>query len=320
MNRQLEEMIAARPSLQQAQRDAVKLAAEDGVMLPTMDTPAGPMPLRTPEMLHYMKLALDDMLDVGKKTGEGGLGKTTLGKIAKTKQEFLNLVDAQVPVFKAAREAWAGPTALKTAVEDGVQAAKSRVNVDALAKQVQALSPSEQEFFRRGYLQTLRERIDDMGLKPQEIRSAGFEKRMRSVFGGEADDIVNALRQEVDLTAAGQQVVRGSQTAERLQDIADIEGGLVSGRMIRATGEKTRTAARIAESLEGRMRAGLTEQRRGQVGRVLMTPVRKADPILEALNREAVAMRRGEQVRGLVQTPLSRLLAGRTVGAFNSQP
>lgn len=319
MNRQLEEMIATRPSLQRAQRDAVKLAAEEGVQLPTMDTPAGPMPLRTPEMLHYMKLALDDMIDIGKKPGEGGLGKTTLSKIRDTKNEFLNIVDNAVPVFKAARDAWAGPSALKTAVEDGVQAAKSKVNVDALAKQVQELSPSEQEFYRRGYLQTIRERIDDMGLKPQEIRSAGFEKRMQAVFGDEADAIVQALRQEVDLTTTGQALVRGSQTAERAQDLADIEGGLFSGRLIRATGEKVRTAARAAEAVESRLRTGISEQRRGQVARTLMTRAQEAEPIISALNREAAAFRRGEQARRVVGMPLSRLIAGRTVGAFNSQ-
>ena len=320
MSQELENMIARRPSLQQAQRDAVKLAAEDGVQLPTIDTPAGPMPLRTPEMLHYMKLALDDMIDIGKKPGEGGLGKTTLGKIAKTKNEFLEIVDSQVPVFKQAREAWAGPTALKAAVEDGAQAAKSKVNVDALAKEVQDLSPSEQEFYRRGYLQTIRDRIDDMGLKPQEIRSAGFEKRMQAVFGDEADAIVNALRQETDLTTAGQALVRGSQTAERTQDIAGIEGGVFSGRVIRATGEKVRTAARAAEAIESRLRAGLSETRRGQVAKTLMTRAQEAEPIISALNREAAAFRRGEQARRVVATPLSRLIAGRSVGAFNSQP
>lgn len=320
MSQELENMIARRPSLQQAQRDAVKLAAEDGVQLPTIDTPSGPMPLRTPEMLHYMKLALDDMIDIGKKPGEGGLGKTTLGKIAKTKNEFLEIVDSQVPVFKQAREAWAGPTALKAAVEDGAQAAKSKVNVDALAKEVQELSPSEQEFYRRGYLQTIRERIDDMGLKPQEIRSAGFEKRMRAVFGDEADAIVNALRQETDLTTAGQALVRGSQTAERAQDIADIEGGLFSGRAIRATGEKVRTAARAAEAIESRLRTGLSETRRGQVAKTLMTRAQEAEPIISALNRETAAFRRGEQARRVIGTPLSRLIAGRSVGAFNSQP
>lgn len=320
MNRQLEEMIATRPSLQRAQRDAVKLAAEEGVQLPTMDTPAGPMPLRTPEMLHYMKLALDDMLDIGKKPGEGGLGKTTLSKIRDTKNEFLNIVDNAVPVFKAARDAWAGPSALKAAVEEGAEAAKSKVNVDALAKQVKELSPSEQEFYRRGYLQTLRERVDDNALKPQDIRNAGFEKRMQAVFGDEADAIVQALRQEVDLTTAGQALTKGSQTAERAQDIAEVEGGgLLSGRIIRATGEKVRTAARAAEEVESRLRTGLSEKRRGQVARTLMTRAREAEPIISALDREAAAFRRGEQARRVVGMPLSRLIAGRTVGAFNSQ-
>ncbi|MFZ9846358.1 MAG: hypothetical protein ACO3GP_06030 [Candidatus Limnocylindrus sp.] len=320
MSTELENMIASRPSLQTAQRNAIRLAAEDGVQLPVMDTPAGPMPLRTPESLHYMKLALDDMLEMGKRPGEGGLGRTSLAKIAKTRQEFLAIVDEAVPVFKQARDAWAGPSALKAALEDGAQAAKTKVNVGAVEKELSALTPSEQEFFRRGYLQTLRDRVDDNQLKPQEINTEGFAKRMQAIFGDEADAIVTTLREEVKLTQTGQRIMSGSPTAERGMDIANIEGPLVSGRLIRATGEKIRTAARGAEYLESRYRAPLSERSRMEAAQTLLRPVSEAEDLVASLNREAAALRRGQQFRRGTELPLARLFGGGTVGAFASTP
>jgi hypothetical protein len=313
MDRKLEEMIATRPSLKRAQRDAVNLAAEEGVQLPTIDTPSGPMPLRTPEMLHYMKLALDDMIDIGKKPGEGGMGRTALGKIQDTKNEFLNIVDSKVPVFKQARDAWAGPSALKTAIADGAEAAKSKVDVNELAKDVSEKSASELEFYRRGYIQVLRQKVDDGQLKPADVRNPGFEKRMRAVFGDESDAIVNTLREEMDLTQTGQRINLGSPTAERLRDVEDLEGGLVSGRAIRTyAGDRLRTVARGAENIEARIRAGRSEGIRGKVGEALMRPVRESYPLMTALAREQAAERAGERARRTVAPSLSRLFGGMT--------
>lgn len=312
MDRKLEEMIATRPSLKRAQRDAINLAAEEGVQLPTIDTPSGPMPLRTPEMLHYMKLALDDMIDVGKKP-EGGMGRTALGKIQDTKNEFLNIVDSKVPVFKQARDAWAGPSALKTAIADGAEAAKSKVDVNELAKDVSEKSASELEFYRRGYIQVLRQKVDDGQLKPADVRNPGFEKRMRAVFGDEADAIVNTLREEMDLTLTAQRVSSGSPTAERLRDMEDLEGGLVSGRAIRTyAGDRLRAVARGAENIEARLRAGRSEEIRGKVGKELMRPARESYPLMTALAREQAAERAGERARRVVAPSLSRLFGGMT--------
>ena len=272
----------------------------------------------SPQALDDIKKAMDDLIYEGKlgrvQPGQGGIGPAELRAARSLRQDFLNAVDEAFPdTYAEARAAWAGPTALKSALEDGVEAAGSRVDINKLAAEVADLSASERDFFQRGYLERLRQRVDDNLLKPSEIGTEGFAKRMRAVFGDESDAIVQSLRDETKLTATGQRVMGGSPTIERGQDVAEIEGGLVSGRAIRAMGEKIRTGARAAEAIEARLRTPLSEKRRMGVAQTMMTPARDIGSLIRALEVEQAAQRRGEQVRRTTGTAVGRLFGAGSV-------
>lgn len=278
-----------------------------------------------PRTLDDIKKAMDAVIYDGKygrvEAGQGGVSPVELQAIKKLRRQFINAVDSAYPeTYAAARQTWAGSYAARTALEDGIEAAGKRINPDALAKSIAELEPSEQEFFRRGFIERIAQRIDDNQLKPSEISSEGFRKRMQSVFGNEADDIVTTLREQTKLTQSGQRIMAGSPTAERQRDIADIEGPLVSGKFIRAFGERVRTAARAAEAAESRFRAPLSELKRMRVATSLMRPVSEAESIAQSLRREQEALRRGERYRQMVESPLSRFISGRTIGAFSTTP
>ena len=302
-------------------RKAVQLAKEDirnaGGRIQYVDLGNGKRrAARTPEFLDNVKKALDDVIYRGRQPGEGGFGPGQLARAKQVRQEFVRQLDDAIPGYAEARAAWAGPTALKGALEDGLDAASSRVEANALRKQVSELPSSELEFFQRGYIDRLRQRIDDGQLKPAEIRSSGFEKRIRSVFGDDANRIIADLREETNLTETASRVLRGSPTAERLQDVAEVEGPMVSGRFIRAFGEPLRTAARVSEFLEGKLRGGLTEQRRQSVAEALMRPTTQAQPLLEAMAREQRARLLGRKIEQPTTRTLSRLFGSGTVENF----
>jgi hypothetical protein len=298
-------------------RRAVKQAEDDilnaGGRVQYRSLPDGTeVPVRTPEFLDNVKKAMDDIIYRGRQPGEGGFGPGQLARAKQVRGEFVAMLDDLIPGYADARAAWAGPTALKGALEDGVDAASSRIDPNALAKQVGELSSGEREFFQRGFLDRLRQRVEDGQLNAAEVRTAGFEKRMRSVFGDEADRIVAAVREEMTLSERATRILGGSPTAERLQALADIDIPMVSGKTIRATGEPTRTAARGADWLEARMRTGLTERRRGSVAEALMTPVGRAEPLLAKLAREQQAQQVGRRIERFSPFALSRILGART--------
>lgn len=84
-----------RPSMQLAQERARQIAAEEGTALTEDGSVRG---------LHYLKKALDDMLDAAKDTGIGNVQKRA---IAKTRDELIGVIDYLSPKYAQARAEYA---------------------------------------------------------------------------------------------------------------------------------------------------------------------------------------------------------------------
>lgn len=280
-----------------------------------------------PQSLDDIKKAMDDIIYEGRgagvQAGQGGIKPREIGVAKSLRTDLVNAIDTAYPdTYAEARAIWGGEAGFRNAIDDGRELAKASASIspEEIAKQMRGYDVGDIGGLQRGYVDEMRQRIESGKLSYREINTEHFAKRMNAILGpDEGQRVVDAMRAESRLVGSARAVSGGSQTAERQQDLIEIEGMPFSGRAIRATGEKIRTAARAADVIESRIRAGLSEQRRGQVARTLMTRAQEAEPIISALNREAAAFRRGEQARRVVGMPLSRLIAGRTVGAFNSQ-
>lgn len=287
-------------------RDAFKkaeaLAAEDGVQLQYLDTPDGPVPVRTPEFLDYAKRALDDRLYKGKMPGEGGLGLTERRAIAKTRAEYLDMLDSMIPSYKEARDVFAGHTALKNALEDGADAATKRLDPRDVTRTVSAFTDSESEMFQRGYLDGLRTKIDAGQLRPNEIRTPRFSKMLNAVFGKNGATIQDALMADVQLMENAAQVVRGSRTSPMALDIAqEIGEKRPVASTLRAAISPRDAAIRALGGIEERIQGGMTAKARGQRAETLMQPASQIGPILDALTKEAQAKARGRAVGGFLR-------------------
>jgi hypothetical protein len=294
-SQELERLIASRPSLRRATQQAQNLAAEEGVSLPMMDTPAGPVPLRTAEFLDYTKRALDDMLYRGKMPGEGGLGRAELAAIGKTRAELMDLLDDALPGYREARNAFAGETALKSALEDGATLASKRPGPNEIRRMVGELgTDSEREMFQRGYLDGLRGKIDADQLKPNEIRTPKFAKTLEAVFGPEQGaQVREALLEDVNLVQAASSIVAGSRTAPLAVDVAEeMAESQPIAQTIRAYIEPRRALARGIAKIENFAYGQGRESTRGARAGALLQPASAVGPLLSRIAQEQEMQRR----------------------------
>jgi hypothetical protein len=293
----LEAFVEKRPSMRDAFKKAEALAAEEGVVLQYMDTPTGPVPLRTPAFLDYAKRALDDRLYRGKMPGEGGLGLTERRAIANTRAEYLQMLDTMIPGYKEARSVFAGHTALKNALEDGAEAATKRLDPRDVTRTVADLTESEGEMFQRGYLDGLRNKVDAGQLRPAEIRTPKFGKMLDAVFGGQGQQVREALLADVQLMENAAQVVRGSRTAPLAADMArEAASGTPVTTALRAALSPREVGVRLLGGAEERLRGGLTAGARGQRANVLMQEASQIGPLMSRLAQEERARRIGRGV------------------------
>jgi hypothetical protein len=90
-----------RPSMKKAFERAQTLASEEGA---TFATAAGGVPAFNVADMHYVKLALDDLIQ---NPATYGIGKTEASKIASTRAEFIKWLEGKAPEYKTARETFA---------------------------------------------------------------------------------------------------------------------------------------------------------------------------------------------------------------------
>lgn len=119
---------------------------------------------RVPTAAEVAKVgeALGDAIGEAKRQGKGALAR----KLSQTKSELLARLDEIVPDYKAAREAWAGPSALRDAAEEGMAAFSKPP--EEIRRTIAKLSDSE----RNAYAIGARQAIDDRLRKVVDGRDA----------------------------------------------------------------------------------------------------------------------------------------------------
>lgn len=127
------------PAIQDAMPVAQRLAKFDGIDLAD---PAGSL-----NGMHYLKKALDDILDKGKQTG---IGKIEARKIAETKDALLGVMDRLSPKYKEARQVY-----------------------EAMSKPIAQMKVG-QEFYNKAA-----PALTDYGM-PAEVRAGAFSQALRN--------------------------------------------------------------------------------------------------------------------------------------------
>lgn len=176
--------------------------------------------------LQSVKEGLDAMVEQYRDTTTGKLVLTKHGKaLNDVRAAFRDeLKRVAPPEYGQALDAWAGPSQSKDAIEAGQSF--MTLPPEILAKRMSGLKDAEKDFFRIGAARSLQDRVnnaaDNADAVSRVFGNATTRKRIEAVFGkGAADKFAEAAGAEKMATATDRMVRGGSNTADKLADVAD---------------------------------------------------------------------------------------------------
>lgn len=210
--------VLQRPAGKAALNRAIKLAADEGIPLTDFDT----------KTFDYVKRALDDAIAVGRRQGKNQEVQALDG-IRKT---IVKGVDEQNPTWASARRAYAGPSEVLDAIQQGQSVFQRTLSPDELRAELAELSVAG----RQGYLQGARQAVEqimgtarnDAGAAARELADRGWNREKLAVLVGpqQADRLVSGLRREQAFANTTDRVTRNSETAARLAGKEDFVAGV----------------------------------------------------------------------------------------------
>lgn len=219
------------------------------------------------ETINFIKRGIDAEINYSK-LPTSGLEKTEVDSIKKLRNVFMTNVDNQAPVeYKQARQAFAGPTQVFEAIEDG----KKFFETDArqLRKIYDGLGASEKDGFAIGAYDAIRTKInsgnDGIDLVKRTFGAPEKRDQIKVLIGEDAfNTLESQLKRESTMRSTDVRLLGSSQTQPRQVAQAEFEGatelvpqmgqkGIVRGGLdylLRsATGPGQRSAETIAPEL-----------------------------------------------------------------------
>jgi hypothetical protein len=219
------------------------------------------------ETINFIKRGIDAEINFSK-LPTSGLEKTEVDSIKKLRNVFMTNVDSQAPVeYKQARQAFAGPTQVFDAIEDG----KKFFETDArqLKKMYDSLGASEKDGFAIGAYDAIRTKInsgnDGIDLVKRTFGAPEKRDQIKILIGNDAfNTLESQLKRESTMRSTDVRLLGSSQTQPRQVAQAEFEGatelvpqmgqkGIVRGGLdylLRsATGPGQRSAETIAPEL-----------------------------------------------------------------------
>lgn len=194
-----------------------------------VDTPEGKVfqPDTSLQGLHEAKLAIDDMLDAAKK--DSSMGRVVKREIMQVKAALLEAMDASNPVYKEARDKFAGNAAALDALDAGRQFLKE--DAEITGGEIANMTSSEKTAFVEGVYRSIRDIIESNPADRSvvnKLRGTGFIKKLAAAFP--STDALNQFLQTVENEArfAGTRAATmgNSATAQRLSSAVDMNGSL----------------------------------------------------------------------------------------------
>ena len=160
--------------------------------------------------LHNVKESLDDQIAAAVRTNEGGLAR----QLGQVRDQLVRQIDAgttvpgpngqPVSLYRQAREAYAGDSAILRAREEGLAVFNRDVDPNVVARENLARTEAERIAFQGGAREALVLKMDNARNDALAVRNL-FETRanrgkLNQIVGQEgANDLLNILRQETRL-------------------------------------------------------------------------------------------------------------------------
>jgi hypothetical protein len=174
--------------------------------------------------LDHLKQGLDDIIAANK--NEYGKLTKVGAAVQGLKTDLVNILDARTDgLYKDARNAFAGPSAMLDAAKEG-RAVWSRDDMQ-INKVLAGMSDGEQEAFRVGAFEALRAKLGNMGGQTEIMRmwrDKTTQEKVRAIFGSEKEfNKFFATVADESRMKGLESVGRGSQTAARHYGAGDLD-------------------------------------------------------------------------------------------------
>lgn len=198
--------VLSRPYVGVAYQKGVKMAQLRGT-----DVAAQPM-----AALDATKQALDDMVSTAKRSGRNNFA----GALMDARDKLVTELDRQVPAYADARDAYAGPAAVKDAIETGSNIFSKNMTPEAVAAEAARMSQSEKIGLLAGARRSLSDKISQTGNGTTATRtllqSGWNQPKIAAIIGDEqAGNLFSGLDRENTFTQT-HNVQRDPRTAARL--------------------------------------------------------------------------------------------------------
>lgn len=200
-----------------------RLAAERGMSLPSFEGQRRIAP--TLQQAHFIKLGFDDLLRSAPEPGSGGTGPNNAAAIRGLKNHWLQAMDQAAPEYQQGRKVFADESDLIRAGELGRKLFS--MHPDEAKKAFGEMSAAERDVARRTGFDALAQRIEN-GPKDVEggVSKPRDQARMRLLFPDDESfqRFKHGLSEEAQMHATTQGVLGGSNTADKLADMAGMAG------------------------------------------------------------------------------------------------
>lgn len=190
--------------------------------------------------LHTIKVGLDKIISDGKDPVTGKLNANAIS-VNNLKNALVDEIDRLNPTYKQARQAWAGPSAMKDAAESGRNFARG--DWELTAKEVNKMTLSEKEMFREGAMREMEQMLGSVD--GQNIVNRLLNSNRLNALAPTFPDrksfnrFRKLLKGEARMAGTRQAVVGGSPTGRReslQRDLpsADVVASAASGDVVGA--------------------------------------------------------------------------------------
>lgn len=156
------------------------------------------------------------------------------------REEFVNEVDRLNPDYKAARDAWSGPSSSMDALNSGRWHFKSGDTNTQIKSEFDTLSPNDKEFYRLGAAEAKRDQMSKAGRTADKAKkianSDSDDQRWSMLFDDpqEAQKFKDTVQRKTDAFDARQKITGGSQTEERSVEDDDFSRATAGAHIARA--------------------------------------------------------------------------------------
>lgn len=269
----------------------------------------------TVQQMHFIKMGLDEALDIGKR--QGSIGRQLQRGLIQKKADFIDRIDeASGGNYKPANAKFAGEMALRDAIETGEKFFKE--TPESLEAIVKGMSDSEKEAFRIGVAQAVRNSVDNTADMADAGRKIFGNKKQRKLLQSAFPDKDTFDAFEKRMKARTEQVKTrntasprsGSQTELRRQDAsnltetADAVSSMLMGNPLPA-----------ARGLVGRVTDRATTA--GKVGSALSRDLFSTDPMAQKEFLDRLIARRAQEQARMARVGRNAGLYGGTVGTMS---